>query len=117
MAACPTGTWSDRAWQRQPVPGGGALEEDDVVAPLRQVPQTGKLAHIEQVGSSERCQHPQIVGAARNRSRNERIAGRERKRPIGSYQTIQPGLNKIRVCKSRRDDRQAQLDDASVAAE
>jgi hypothetical protein len=81
------------------------------------VPETGKLAHIEQVGSIERRQHPQIVGAAYNMSRDERIAGRERKRPIGRYQAIQPGLNKIRVGKRRRNDHEAQLDDAGVTAE
>jgi hypothetical protein len=81
------------------------------------VPETGKLAHIEKAWSIERRQHPQIVGATCNWSRNERIAGRKRKRPIGSHQAIQPGLNKIRVGKRRRNDRQAQFDDAGVTAE
>ena len=51
-AACPVRRRSDGVWQRQPAAGGGALQEDDVVARLRQVPQAGQLAHVEQVGST-----------------------------------------------------------------
>ena len=116
-AACPVRRRSDRVWQGQPAAGGGALQEDDVVARLRQVPQARQLAHVEQVGSPERPPGPADRSTSVTGRRDERIAGRERKRPVGGHQAIEPSLNRVRVCEVRRDDRQAELDRARVAAE
>jgi hypothetical protein len=54
------------------------------------------------VGASERRQDPQIVTRATTHSpRDQRIAGRERKRSVRGYQAIEPGLHGVGI----RDDR------------
>ncbi len=81
------------------------------------MPQPGQFADVEQIGPVQRCQHPQVIGGARNRSPNERVASREREGPVGGPQAIKPIVHRVDVGEDRRDDRQAQFDRAGVAAE
>ena len=80
-------------WQGQPSPGGGALEEGDVVAGLGRCQRPASSRTLSRHGSVER--RPARAGRRRRVApvvRHQAVAGRERKRPIGGRQPIEPSL-------------------------
>src|SRR5579859_2078152 len=96
---------------------GCPLEEGHVVAGLWQVPEAGEFSDVQKYRSTYGCKHTEVESSARGRARDKRITRGQRKRPVGSHQTIQTSLHNVTVREHRREDCQTQLDNAGVAAE